>query len=471
MSPSASVGIVGGGLAGLAAASALAQRGIAVELFEARGRLGGRASSFRDPTTGETVDHCQHVGMGCCTNLADFCRRTGIADMFRRDEVLHFVGPDNRIYPFAASRVLPAPLHLATALWQLRYFSVTERVAIARGMWRLMRTADAGRAQSSSFAQWLRGSRQPPAAIQNFWNVVVTSALGEVPDRVTYGAARKVFVDGFLSSRAAMSVEVPRAPLADIYGERLATWLSGHGVRLHCGSAVRQIERCGQRGWRLHLVDGDPVSFPSLIVAVPWRRAADLFEPELLTKLPELTAARDIAPAPITAVHLRFDRPITELPHAVIVGRLSQWMFNHGRQVEDGQRHPAWAIQIVISASHSLTGRDRNEIVAEVCEDLKAIWSQARGAALLHARVVTDPHAVFSMSHRCESLRPEQRTALESLALAGDWTATGWPATMEGAVRSGYRAAEVVMESLGRREQFAVPDLPRGRLAKWLVRN
>ncbi len=133
-----SVAIVGGGLAGLATAVALAENDCRVQLLESRRSLGGRAGSFRDPATGELVDHCQHVSMGCCTNLADFCRRVGIAERFRRDRRLNFIGPDGRHYTLSAA-LLPAPFHLAPAFWRLKYLSAPERLAIGRAMWKLMR--------------------------------------------------------------------------------------------------------------------------------------------------------------------------------------------------------------------------------------------------------------------------------------------------------------------------------------------
>jgi hypothetical protein len=169
--------------------------------------------------------------------------------------------------------------------------------------------------------------------------------------------------------------------------------------------------------------------------------------------------------APITAVHLWFDRPIVRLPHAAIVGRTSQWLFNHGQQGVFAGR-PGHYYQVVISASHALLGRSREAVLAEVRGDLESIWPDARDAELLHWRAITHRAAVFSVRPDIERLRPPQQTAIPNLFLAGDWTATGWPATMEGAVRSGYLAAEAIARSAGRNDRILVPDLPRA----WLTR-
>jgi len=427
--------IVGGGLAGMAAAVAALRRGLRVEMFESRRRLGGRAGSFIDPATGTTVDHCQHVAMGCCTNWADFCRRTGVEDCFSRHRRLHFISPVGQQTDFAASRWLPAPLHLAPGLLRLRYLSLAERLGIARSLWRLARTP--AQALQGTVGDWLRQQRQSPRAIERFWSVVLVSALGETVDRASLGAARKVFVDGFLAARRAYEVLIPRVPLGEIYDRRLRQWLVDHGVQVHTGTRIRRIRGDGNRVTGIELPDGTHRPFDFVIAAVPWRRVGRLFDPSIRAALPTLDAVEQIESSAITAAHLWFDRPITGLPHAALIGRLSQWLFAHGQPpIEDSPSGHYY--QVVISASGGLAGRDRDEVAAEVCDDLKAVFPAAADARLLHRRVVTHGEAVFSVRPGIERLRPPQQTPLANLALAGDWTATGWPATMEGAVRSGY---------------------------------
>ena len=464
------VAVVGGGLAGLAAAVALRGAGCRVSLYEARRQLGGRAASFSDPETGGWVDHCQHVSMGCCTNLADFCRRTQIGDLFRRDPVLHFIGPDLNRYDVRPSRWLPPPLHLAPALMRLRYLTVMDRVRIAGGLWRLLRMSSTEAHDLPPVQQWLRSLGQSEAAIERFWAVILVSALGESLERASVVAARKVLVDGFMAARAACEIEVPRVPLSEVYGERLNSWLRDHGVQVHLGTAVQALEHSGNQQWRIVIAGLEPVHSDCVVAAVTWRRIAELLPLETSVKLPWLPRLSEIHAAPITAVHLWFDRSITQLPHAVIVGRLSQWLFSRG---EDSTADSAAChyYQVVISASHNLSGRDRDDVVREVCEDLGAIWPQARGARLLRARVVTDPIAVPSIGPTVERLRPSQETGVPGLFVAGDWTATGWPATMEGAVRSGYLAAEAILKLSGHARKVLVPDLPRSWLARVLVRN
>jgi squalene-associated FAD-dependent desaturase len=455
------VAIIGGGLAGLAAAVGLASQGIRAELFEARRQLGGRAASFRDPVTDELIDYCQHVSMGCCTNLADFCQRTGIADEFDRHRVLHFFTADGRRYDLAASRWLPAPLHMMRALLRLNYLSIAERMSIAGTMWRLARLpADI----DEPAGDWFRVHGQSDRAIEQFWSVVLTSALGESLDRASIRSARHVFADAFLADRTACDVLIPRRPLSELFDQRVADWLGNRGAAIHRARTVEQVHVANGRVQHILLDDGARVDVSGAVIAVPWRRASQLFDSTLLDgPLGALRAAETIEGSPITGVHLWFDRPITSLEHAVLVGMLSQWMFNRGAQHATEHYY-----QVVISASRALQTMARTEIVAKVVDELKRIWPEAAEARIVQARVVTDPAAVFSPAPGVDRLRPRQATPIANLAVAGDWTDTAWPATMEGAVRSGYAAAEAILADKGFKARLLVPDLPRPALARWL---
>jgi squalene-associated FAD-dependent desaturase len=437
--------VVGGGLAGLAAAVRLADEGLSVELFEARPRLGGRAASFRDPQSGRWVDRCQHVSMGCCTALADLCRRTGLADCFQRHRRLHFFGPDGTRRDFAAAWWLPAPLHLLPALLRLDYLCLKDRLGIVRAMFGLARTQPGQWDESATAGAWLRAHGQSETAIAGFWSVVLRSTLAETVDRASLAAARKVFVDGFLSSRRGYELELPTMPLAELFDRRLGDWLAGHGVKVHRACRVRRIDGDRRRATGLALADGTRRQFDLFVAAVPWHRVSKLLSAPILEAIPALGGLPQIQPVPITAIHLWLDRPIADLRHAALVGRLGQWVFREAGN--GGQARPLCGMhhhQVVISGSQELKGRPRESVIVQVLGELAAIWPAARAAHLVRWRVATEPAAVFAMRPGIERLRPPQKTPLSNLALAGDWTATGWPATMEGAVRSGYAAAEAV---------------------------
>ena len=463
--------VVGGGLAGLSAAAALMKAGLVqmgheVIVLEARRRVGGRAASFEDPLTGGLVDACQHVAMGCCTNFLDLCKEAGVAGSLRRDRTLYFIGHDGIPAACTPSVWLPAPLHLGPLLLGMRHFTFREKTALALGLLRLARynrkkrgthvQKDSG-IQDETAQTWLEFIGQPERVIRLFWQPVLESALGESIDLVSVVAARKVVVDGFLAHRNASDLYVPTQPLGRLFGEHLVEWLKNCGVTVETGRSVTAIQldatgrvsavRCGT----------EEILCDSLIVALPWKQAARL--------LPDIVPVGNehLTGSPITAVHLWFDRDVMNLPHAVLVGRVSQWVFRG----DDSQKNVPGYCQVVISASRGLQGDDRDVLLATVISELKAIFPAAREAQLLNARIVTDPTAVLSVRPGVEAVRPAAVTHVPNLFLAGDWTATGWPSTMEGAVRSGRLAAQAAGGSLIVSQQWQTPDLPKN----WLVRR
>ena len=368
----------------------------------------------------------------------------------------------------APSGWLPAPLHLAPALMRLGYLTLGERWAVGRAMLRLARAKVGNPETEETIGGWLRRQGQSERSIELFWSVILVGALSDPLDRISLSAARKVFVDGFLAARTAYELEVPKTRLGEIQG-RVAARLAERDVAIHLGTPVGQIDGDGRRATGVMLCDGRRREFDFVVVAVPWGRVRSLFPDVMLAAIPALQRAKRILPATITTMHLWFDRPITTLPHAVLVGRLGQWVFNHGpRSVSPDASEPGYYYQVVINALREPAGRRREEVVAEVRGDLEAVWPQAREARLLRWRLVSRPEAVFSCRPGLERFRPAQQTPIENLMLAGDWTATGWPATMEGAVRSGYLAVEAVLRSLGHSKRLLVPDLPRERLARLL---
>ncbi|NNJ25872.1 hydroxysqualene dehydroxylase HpnE [Alienimonas chondri] len=498
--------VVGGGLAGLAAAAGLAPRGFDVTVLESRPRLGGRASSFLDKTTGERVDNCQHVTMGCCTNFLSLCEEAGLSPYLAEQGEVTFQLPDGTVSRLSesrpAGRSLPAPFHLALSFARLKHFTLREKRRLAAGVQALARTTGG---EGDDFEGWLAGNGQTERLIERFWNPVLVSALSETPDRMNVADARKVIVDGFLAHPAAWRVIVPTVPLDVLYGEKLSGWLHSMGVTVRTGVGVRRVN-VGGAGARpsVTLRDGSEESADHVLLAVPHHRAASLV-PEEFAEAAGLTAAATLETAAISSVHVWFDREITPLPHVVLPERTSQWVFNRtqlhqpvparsassgraSRHVEVGVERAAgltadacasglysrsdqaasYYFQVVISASDSLAGRPQQEVIDEVLAELREAFPVARAAEVRHVRMVTEHKAVFAPLPGHHALRPTSRTPHPRVHLAGDYTATGWPATMEGAVRSGFAAAESVLESEGRSERLVRPDLPAGRLARWL---
>ena len=269
-------------------------------------------------------------------------------------------------------------------------------------------------------------------------------------------AARKVAVDGFLAHREAADVFVPVEPLGELFGERMAGWLAQRCVAIHTGAIVTGIDRDADgRAQAVRYGDAEH-SCDAVVVAVPWRQAGRL--------VPDLVPAADesLAGSPITAVHLWFDRPVIDLPHAVFLGFTSQWVFRG----DESQGADAGYCQVVISASRGLLDGDRQRLLDTVVDEIRRTFPAAREARLVASRIVTDTTAVLPVRPGVDAVRPPATTAASNIFLAGDWTATGWPSTMEGAVRSGRLAAAAVGRSLGRPVPGMVDDLPKG----WIVR-
>ena len=490
-----SVVVIGGGLAGMAAALALADRGLNVTLLESQRRLGGRIAPIDDAVAGAPIDFCPHAAMGCCTNLSDLLRRIGAVDRWQRFDGLHFFGPHGKRYKFAATRWLPAPLHLLPALLNLRYLSLAERCAIAGALWRLSRAereclppalgADSpfqtNDTQQQTIARWLVALRQSPEAILRFWAVVLHSALSERLDSIDLKAARKVFLDGFLASGQAWQVQTPTTTLWEALCQPLAAALEQRQVNVCCGCRAISIEGSRNRATRVVLSEQSAVHAQFVIVAVAWHQAAELLAEPLRAALPQCDRWANIPACPIAAVHLWFDRPITNLPNAILTSQCGWWLFNKGcRELFiqgelgasgscQGQYFRAHYYQVVISAAYETAARSAEDVLAQVVDVLKRTFPVAAEAKLLHWRALVHRRAVFGCRPGVAALRPGQQTPISNLMLAGDWTATGWPATMESAVRSGYAAAEGVLAALGRPQRIVADDLPRGRLARLLL--
>lgn len=457
--------IVGGGLAGLSTAAALTGHDLQITLLESRPRLGGRAGSFVDPASGELVDNCQHVGMACCVNLIDFCERVGVADLFKRDPTIVFVGPDGRVSKMTAGRT-PAPFHLTGSMLKLSFLTFLDKLRIAYGMARLR--FDAAGKPGETFEAWLKRSGQNARTIERFWGSVLVSALNERLDRMDIGHARKVFFEGFLKNQQGYALDIPAAPLGEIYGVRMEEWLARKGVEVRLKTGVKRIEIDHESSIQsVILRSGERVDADFVIVTVPFDRIADMFEVDASGNSAAPKSIESIEASPITGVHLWFDRRVFPFAHSAIVGKTIQWVFNHTEL--QGREPEGQYLQVVISASYDLVGRDNESIKDLVLKELSELWPEAAAATLKRYRVVIEHGATFAVRPGVDALRPPQRTAVDGLFFAGDWTDTGWPATMEGAVRSGYLAAEGVLDDLGRARRLLKPDLPAGALARFLL--
>jgi squalene-associated FAD-dependent desaturase len=464
MSDAPTVAVAGGGLAGLAAASALSDSGFRVTLFEKRPFLGGRASSYEHPGTGEVVDNCQHVLFGCCTSLLEFYRRIGVPQQIRWYDTMTFLEPGGRASVLRASP-LPAPLHVAPSLLGFPFLTTADKLALGRALFPLMfrRQQDDGR----SFEQWLAAHGQTPGVIERFWKPILISALSEELDRVSISSAAQI-LRLYMKTPAARHMGVPTVPLTELYNA------AGEYIRAHRGQLFlrRGIDGFAPAANAVEVASGpSPEAFDYLIVALPFDALGRIL-PEAPESAPLREKISHFENSPITGIHLWFDRQISDLDHAVLLNRTIQWMFHKSRlqpmRTREGEKSAAGSyIELVVSSSKSLIEKSRSEVVDLALAEVREFFPAARAAQLVKSTVIKEVNATYSPRPGIDAHRPPAVTAWPRVFLAGDWTATGWPATMEGAVRSGYLAAEALAHSAGRKQvRFVSPQLAASGLMR-----
>jgi zeta-carotene desaturase len=464
--PSKSVIVIGGGLAGLSSAVALADAGFRVRLLERRPFLGGRAASY-DLPGGEHVDNCQHVTLGCCTNLSDFYRRVGADHKIAFYDRLVFVDPAGHRAVLQASP-LPPPFHLAPALALYPFLAWAERRAIGHALMAIVQrnqgTMDGG-CTGVSMLDWLRRHGQTSASIDRFWRVVLVSALNEELDRMDARYALDVFWKAFLSNRAGYHVGIPSVPLGELYGGCRSA-IESRGGEVALRAPVRRLRVSEGRVVAVETDTGGDETADLYILAVPHDAVLDLLPAPMTGEMPLFANLRRLRVSPITGVHFWFDRDVMAEPFLTALGSTTQWIFNKSRLYgQPGGRY----LQLVISASYGLMPRSRQEIIDLCLAEIHGLLPATREANLVKANVIKEAAATFSPEPGSDRWRPSQRTPLPNLFLAGDWTQTGWPATMEGAVRSGYLAAEAILAAAGTVRRLVQPDLPAEGLARRLA--
>ena len=462
--------MIGGGLAGLSSAVALAEAGFRVRLLEKRPHLGGRAASYVLPG-GENIDNCQHVTLGCCTNLDDFYRRVGAGNQIQFFDRLLFATPDGKRGAMA-SVGLPAPLHMAPSFLSFPLLGWADKNAIAQALLSIARSggrpgdlASEVAGENVSMLAWLRKHRQTERAIRRFWEVILVSALDEELDRIDARYGIDVFWKAFLSTRGGYRVGIPRVPLGELY-ESCRKSLAAQGGEVQMRGGVQGLLVAEGRVTGVEMENGAVETADYYLSAVPQDILPELLPAAVVDSEPVFRNLRNLQTSPITGVHLWFDRTVMSEPFLTLLDSTTQWVFNKtqlsGAESSDAGQY----LQLVISASYGLTQRSRQEIIALCLDELRGVFPAIREAALVKGTVVKEMSATFSPSPGSDRWRPAQKSPLPGLFLAGDWTLTGWPSTMEGAVRSGYLAAEAILSEAGTPRKFLQPDLRAEGLAR-----
>lgn len=459
--PPRSVLILGGGLAGLAAAIVLVESGLRVTLVERKPFLGGRATSYPVPQSAEEyVDNCQHVLLRCCTNLIDFYGRLGVLENIRFQDRFYFLDHAGEMSELRGS-FLPAPFHFLPSFLTFGLLSWRDKIAIASALMMMLRQQNRlSRLDNITMRQWLEDHGQTSGAIELFWRTVLVSALNEDLERTSARYGIKVFLDGFLNNAKAYHMGVPATDLGTLYTQpSLKLLSSGNGeVRMRSTISSLEADPSGVRAAILN--DGTTLTADYFLSTLPPEALVRIL-PQSLLDLEYFSNMSRLESSPITAIYFWFDRDLTALPSIAFPGKQIQWLFNKG----NGH------VGLVISASRDLLELGRPEILELALYDLCSVLPHARHAKLLRSVVIKEPYATFSCKAGADLLRPDQKTPIPRFFVAGDWTATGWPPTMEGAVRSGYRSAELILQAEGIPKRILVPDYPVAALARLLGRQ
>ena len=442
----------------MSAACALAEAGFRVQLVERRGYLGGRASSYLHSGVNEVLDNCQHVLFGCCTNLMGFYRRIGSAESIYWTSEMTMIEPGGRRSPLGPSG-LPAPLHGLPKLMTANAFSIADKIALARAFNALMRPVPQD--STESLGGWLKRHGQTEGALNRFWRLVIASALNAEIDSIALPYAAKVIRELFMNSAEAGSMGMSRVPLSELYAG-VPAFLAERGGSLHLNTHVEGADWDeSAKQWTVRTRTGD-LSSDFVIVALPFEATQKL--------LPHLPAAEGTAKLadqieqhehwPICSVHLWFDREITELEHAVLLDREIHWMYNQSKlQTGRGGHY----LELVVSATRAFAALPREAAIAQALSELEEFFPRVKEAKLLKVALLKDVRATFGVHPGIDAARPTAQSPWPHLYLAGDWTATGWPSTMESGARSGHLAAEAVCAATGETRAILDEDLkPRG---------
>jgi squalene-associated FAD-dependent desaturase len=447
------VTVIGGGVAGMSAACALAEAGFRVCLAERRGYLGGRACSYLHPGVGEVIDNCQHVLFGCCTNLQGFYRRIGVEGRIHWTSSMTMIEPGGRRSALGPSW-LPAPLHGLPKLIGAHAFSWTDKIALGRAFGALMRPV--AQDSTENLDEWLKRHKQTRGAVERFWRLVIASALNAEIDEIALPYAAKVIRELFMNSAFAGSMGMSTVPLSELYA-RVTPFLEERGGSVLLNASVEGAEWDEETlQWTVKTRGGDLVS-DFVVVALPFEGMA-----KLLPGLPPAEGADELAGKierhdhwPICSVHLWFDREITELEHAVLLDREIHWMYNQSRlQGRDGNY-----IELVVSATRAFAALPREAAIDQALRELAEFFPIVKEATLEKVALVKEVRATFGVPPGIDASRPGAVSPWPNLFLAGDWVRTGWPSTMESGARSGHLAAEAVCSAVWAPRRILEADL------------
>lgn len=444
------VAIIGGGFAGLAAAVELAEQDVKVLLLERRAFLGGRAYSFKDKTTGDTVDNGQHLMMGCYHHTLSFLEKIGSLNKlkFQQNPQVDFLGqsPDGK--PSHASfkcPSLPAPIHLLAGLSRLETIGWTDRInALRVGL--ELRRLNGNRASLANVTvrEWLTRLGQTEKMQNRFWDLVALATLNERPDLASADMFARVLDQAFMHTRKDSTMVISKVGLSELYTDDARRFIEARGGEVRLNAEVEQIEFNDARAVALKLKTGERIETEAIISAVPYFALGKMLPTEIAAT-PSLKPALEFKSAPIVSINLWYSEPVTDVEFTGLLNSRIEWVFNKNA-ISGGSQSGHQHLALVISGAHEAARLNKEELIGLAIGEMNRFFPAARNQQPVHAFVVREHDATLSHTVGTALLRPKQQTQFESFFLAGDWTDTDLPATIESAVFSGHECAKLLLK-------------------------
>ena len=458
----APIAIVGGGLAGLSAALDLVEAGRQVALFERRPFAGGKAYSFEDPNHDVVLDNGQHITMRCCTEFQAFLERIGCADIVRYQEHLEVavIDPDSRRHRVSVISarqprvlgslgpyVLPAPLHMLPSLATYEHLSAGEKARLGFAFMPIRRMSELERLalDRQSFARWLTDHHQSERVIERFWDLIILPTCNDRCSDVSATQGIQVFQEGFSSDPSAADIGLFTRGLGQV-AEAAVERLQQRGAQVHLSATVLELVASDTEVAGIRFGRDGRMDVSAVVLSLPPQPAFSLIPPQWRRREPFWRLSQHEV-SPIINVHMQWDRQVMERDFVGVLDPDVQFIFQRS-QIHGWPTPPHW-ISVSLSGAHELIDLPQADIVERVERAVRRSLRQTAGANLLATRVVKESEATFRPKPGMNAHRVRPRTSIRNLALAGAWTATGWPATMESAVRSGRAAAQVILEEGG----------------------
>ncbi|OGR79897.1 MAG: hypothetical protein A3I11_09115 [Elusimicrobia bacterium RIFCSPLOWO2_02_FULL_39_32] len=425
--------VIGGGWAGLSSAVELQDKGFEVTLLEQSGRLGGRASSFKDKESGEILDNGQHLFMGCYSSTIRFLEKIGsLKDLRFQDKLsVNFVNRKGKIFNLNCPQI-PAPYHLFFGLANLGTLSLVEKFSMLKVYGALKNGAQ--NLKTKTVEEWLIALGQSERARKYFWDLITIATLNEQPSIADAESLRIVLKEAFFSSKEKSKIALSTVGLSELCGSSTERYLQDRNSSIRTNVLVSKIEFEGDSVSGVILRDGTVLKADVYICAVPFFVLPNLvgeeFERKFFGKLKNLQSS------PICSIALWFDEPVTDLRFAGLLDTQVQWFFNKSKILKSASKH----LSLVISGAHQIITKSDQEILKLCMEELQDCFPKIKGFKLRRALIQREKNATLSPKIGAQEFRLPQKTPLKNFFLAGDWTDTGLPATIESAVLSGVKA-------------------------------